>query len=66
MESYLLVRLPKQDKSDLFLFAKEHCTTASEVVRQLIRGSVKPNAPRLISSHVIGDQNGVVSPVSLP
>jgi hypothetical protein len=50
VESYLLVRLSKQDKSDLFDFAKDHQTTASELVRQFIRGSIKPNAPRLVST----------------
>jgi hypothetical protein len=41
LESYLIVRLARQDKADLFDYARQHQTTASEIVRQLIRGSVR-------------------------
>jgi hypothetical protein len=53
MGSYLLVRLTEEDKADLFIFAKEHRTTASEIVRQLIRGTVRPEIPHLVSTCLV-------------
>ncbi len=57
MRSYLLVRLTQEDKADLFRFAQEHRTTASEIIRQFIRGTVNPGAPRLISNRVVDWKN---------
>jgi hypothetical protein len=67
VQRYFVVRLNEDDKADLFVFAKEHHTTASEIVRQLIRGAVRPDACRLISNRV-GEQgnNFVVGQEALP
>jgi hypothetical protein len=62
MGSYLLVRLTEEDKADLFIFAKEHRTTASEIVRQLIRGTVRPEGPHLVSARLVDRENGGASP----
>jgi len=53
METYLVVRLTEEAKADLFIFAKEHRTTASEIVRQLIRGTVRPQIPHLVSTRLV-------------
>jgi hypothetical protein len=50
MESVFLLRLTKEEKAALFSFAKKHGASASQIVRQLIRGSVTPDAPRLVSN----------------
>ena len=67
MQECFVVRLNEDDKADLFVFAKEHHTTASEIVRQLIRGAVRPDECRLISNRV-GEQgnNFVVGQEALP
>ncbi len=57
MGSSVLVRLADEDKVELFNFAKAHRTTASEIVRQLIRGMVRPNVPRLVSTQAVGQGN---------
>ena len=62
MGSYLLVRLTKEDKADLFIFAKRHRTTASEIVRQFIRGTVRPELPRLVSNRIVDPENATASP----
>jgi hypothetical protein len=62
MGSYLLVRLTEEDKADLFIYAKEHRTTASEIVRRLIRGTVRPEIPHLVSARLVDRENGAASP----
>ena len=62
MGSYLLVRLTEEDKADLFIFAKEHRTTASEIVRQLIRGTVRPEIPHLVSTRIVDREILATSP----
>jgi predicted transcriptional regulator len=66
MGTYLLVRLSEEDKADLFIFAKEHRTTASEIVRQLIRGTVRPEIPHLVSSGLVDRENVAASPGGEP
>jgi hypothetical protein len=66
MGSYLLVRLTEEDKADLFIFAKQHRTTASEIVRQFIRGMVRPELPHLISNRVVDPENVTASPGRQP
>ena len=66
MGSYLLVRLTEEDKADLFFFAKEHRTTASEFVRQLIRGTVRPEIPHLVSTRLVDREIVAASPGEEP
>ena len=66
METYLVVRLTGEDKADLFIFAKEHRTTASEIVRQLIRGTVRPEIPHLVSTRLVDRENVTASPRQQP
>jgi hypothetical protein len=66
MGTYLLVRLTEEDKADLFIFAKEHRTTASEIVRQLIRGTVRLEIPHLVSSGLVDREIVAASPGGEP
>jgi hypothetical protein len=66
METSLVVRLTGEDKADLFIFAKEHRTTASEIVRQLIRGTVRPEIPHLVSTRLVDREIVAVSPGGEP
>ena len=66
MGTNLLVRLTEEDKADLFIFAKEHRTTASEIVRQLIRGTVRPEIPHLVSNRIVDPENVTASPGRQP
>ena len=67
MGSYLLVRLTEEDKADLFIFAKQHRTTASEIVRQFIRGTVRPgtSAPHQQPRRGPGECHGLAGPTAM-